>query len=136
MNLNELMVGDWVEDTYHNKFVQWNPRLWFMEINGHITDRPVEGRDYKPIPLTPEILEKNGFKHEHNTNKGWLSLVDYPKWCVYIKADETPCRLIADNLSSVDNIREGVFVNKWISSVHELQYALRFCGIEKEVVLC
>lgn len=128
MNLNELMIGDWVEDTYRNKFVQWNPRLWFMEINGHMTDRPVEGRDYKPIPLTPEILEKNGFEPV-GFHRVWSN-------------EEIKGRIEVDCVRDVSlefwYVNYNNFPNKgrvraWY--VHELQHTLKNAEINRRIVL-
>ena len=72
----------------------------------------------KPIPITPEILEKNGFgEYEYNEVYGdeievEVSLYEWP-------IDEGSCPGFSTHLHYV----------------HELQHALRLCGIEKEVVL-
>ena len=134
MNLNELMVGDWVEDTYRNKFVQWNPRLWFMEINGHMTDRPVEGRDYKPILLTTEILEKNGFVPIRQ------NAVEPYYWQYFDKNDGSIVnafrRIYRGLWIECSNATTEASTNKQCEFVHELQHVIRNTEIEMEVVLC
>ena len=71
-----------------------------------------------PIPLTPEILEKNGFSNNY----------------------------IEDDLSYAtdaggDVIGVHIVAGKWIMDemylnyVNQLQLAFRLCGIEKEIVL-
>ena len=102
MKANELMVGDWLKHA-NGKYYRvtridvlgdYNsihyacgfPHLW--EYNNK----------FEPIPLTPEILEKNGFK-----------------------------RVIPSE-------RTKVYLTH-IKYVHELQHALRLCGIEKEIIL-
>ena len=89
-----------------------------------------------PIPLTPEILEKNGFKksifrdiegqHQWSWWRDTLTVVtlwmrelnDNPTdgWMIRIESTPAACCLK-------------------ISSVHELQHCLKLCGIEKEIVL-
>lgn len=63
MKANELMIGDWVSDEYklpmqiyrvEGEFAYADSGCSLYEFN----------KDYppQPIPLTPEILEKNGWK--------------------------------------------------------------------------
>lgn len=93
----------------------------------------------RPIPLTPEILEKNGFKKDAFTN---LS-PDY-----YLGNDEYS---ICINLNSTCDKSKSVWVEKRSSRftvgieesrhsldkkplyVHQLQHALRLCGIDKTI---
>lgn len=75
--------------------------------------------EWSGIPITPAILEKNGFVYnELPFVQGWeqfgLSL--------YLGGDGY-------------RINCGQNVSMIIDSVHELQHALKLCGIEKEVVL-
>lgn len=62
----------------------------------------------EPIPLTPEILEKNGFKAE--LGPGGRFVLEINGLCVTVQ------------FSAIDY-------------VHELQNALLLCGIEKEIEL-
>ena len=55
MKVNELMVGDWVKVTTTDQ-----PR----KISG--TNDMLFHDDYEPIPLTEEILVKNGFVKDGN----------------------------------------------------------------------
>ena len=78
---------------------------------------PVE--TYEPIPLTPEILEKNGFK-----NEGYFSAFNIGDY-----------RIISD-AGHVAIIHGGhADIDIPIMNVNELQHFLRHCGIEKEIVL-
>ena len=144
MNVNELMPGDWVTVTEENnefigkvQAINAITNYCIVKVGGdwHGNEHDVFIEDMQPVPLTPDILTKNGFAHKHNHNEGWLSLEEYPNWSVDIKADETPYRLIADNSTGVADIHDGIFVNKRINHVHELQHALRLCNIEKEIIL-
>ena len=81
----------------------------------------------RPIPITPEILEKNGFK-----NNGKDKDMYYWNWS------------ICDDCISYDNgtgkirifhsLGNLVFVLP-LRYVHELQHALKLCKIEKEIIL-
>ena len=66
----ELMVGDWVFNKHHNKAIRITPYDFFT--HGHradgsqylLGDTPTIGKDLEPIPITEEILKKNGFYRE------------------------------------------------------------------------
>jgi hypothetical protein len=77
----------------------------------------------KPIPLVPEILEKNGFK-EYNG----LYRLDIAKG-VFVNADFES----KEPFVSVNNTCYFVTPICWY--LHQLQHALRLCGIEKEIIL-
>ena len=105
MNANELMLGDWVK--YHGvpvRVVEISEKsVGFMSGGAYDIDKP---ENLMPIPLTPEILEKNGFSR----NGLDIALFD---------------RKGGDDFVGASNLQY----------VHELQHALRLCGIEKEIVL-
>lgn len=108
MNANELMVGDWVN--YHDIFNTIAPadfchKEWLEEI--------------KPIPLTPEILEKNGFTN--NPYFKGIYIKEINKRCQITYDVDTPCLMI--------NFRGGYVSKKDIKYLHELQHALRFIGL-------
>ena len=85
-----------------------------------------------PIPLTPEILEKNGF-----------SLDEYGEWyeCEVSVKERNYWVNVAfrnDSVSVYDldiltGGRSSICIHK--NYVHELQHALRLCQIEKEIEL-
>lgn len=89
----------------------------------------LERNEIEPIPLTPEILEKNGFvtfiSSQYtlpNCSAGVIltTLKGMPnatgKWLVAIKKGYTDAKIA-------------------ITYVHELQHALKLCRIEKEIIL-
>ena len=124
MKSNELMIGDWI-------------------ICNHYEDKPFYHKfgvgdfakgDYEfcePIPITPEILEKNGFKLRPD---GWL-------WCKEEIEDQNyifiqfrkGCDCIRNcELNFIHSVKATF---KQICYVHQLQHALRMCGIEKELII-
>ena len=130
MKANELMIGDWVY--YGNKPVQ------VIQLS--------EGKDYKtirPIPLTPEILEKNGFVMDERDGVA----VRYSFAADLHKPKQTVIQFVFYN----DGVSADTLFKCWTSPkdcdgindlhicdlkfVHELQHALRLCGIEKEIVV-
>lgn len=74
------------------------------------------GAEIEPIPLTPEILEKNGFRFSRFY--GWQ--IKEPELTIDFVGD-TP-HFLLDEIFFCD-----------CPYVHTLQHALRLCGIEKEV---
>ena len=97
-----------------------------------------------PIPLTPEILEKNGF--DVNGIPEDMQPVEERDWSddTYVwSRQETPYERtqVSVYMDDPDNFFaeiicqhchvDGVHINY----VHELQHALKLCGISKEIVL-
>ena len=115
MKANELMIGDWVyrPACYDQvKEIRYTGVIGIDGMRGVIAFSELE-----PIPLTPEILEKNGFIKErlycHGTPLQYCVLVD-GLW--------------------IDISGENFFEGK-LDYVHQLQHALRLCGIDKEIEL-
>lgn len=117
MKASELMTEDWVD--YNGTYQQ------IEEINGtdnqvYLTeDEVVDCPDVYPIPLTKEILEKNGWV--------WNNLPFEQYWeqyglCLYYAGNGY--RIVC-----------GINVCMMVDSVHQLQHALKICGIEKEIEL-
>lgn len=81
-------------------------------------------KNVEPIPLTPEILEKNGFVEWRDKCYRWK----YAEG-IYISADfieEEPWAHISNRCYSATPV---------CRYVHEFQHAMRLCGIEKEIEL-
>ena len=126
-----LMIGDWLylgttdiavqvkaisadgDDTILVKYQE--PDKWgkYGEMVGN--------DDVRPIPLTPEILKKNGFKDaqfysELLWNDVFQILSDCSSLSIRCKNSDLSLSIPCD-------------------MVHQLQHALRLCGIEKEIVI-
>ena len=117
MKIEELSVGDWVQA----KLVKWEsddadttPPLQVKRIDGIEHSAFVE--DLIPIPLTPEILEKNGFVY---VGGGVFS---------YEKID-----LFYEDGKFYFAREAGYDKLLHIEHTHQLQHALRLAGIEKEI---
>lgn len=152
MDINKLMIGDWVYNTHHKKNIKITPYDFFTHghLNGHQyimgLGTPCLGRDLEPIPLTPEILEKNGFYLGNTASEeDFCGAVGcgYPDsgWCFdegageikIIFPNETDGGLIRLDDQSGDRHLELVFVEPIM--VHELQHCLKLVGIDKEINL-
>ena len=121
MKAADLMIGDWVYNSYHKKNIKWNYSEMFCP-NGI----PVIGRDLEPIPLTAEILEKNGLEKTLIDEEYCYSLftMDY---VIVIRTNR-------DGYWKYDSVREigrGVVIQRKFDYVHELQHALRLCGLDE-----
>ena len=134
MKANELMIGDYVN--YRGQIIKVTS-LYDKGGSNEIgwSDKEsvwVNGRCIEPIPLTPEILEKNGFEKQQFGNFIYenddvnLRIEFYPKNINYTNG----CYDYIDIEKGCVTITEMP-----IEFVHELQHALRLCEIEKEIVL-
>lgn len=127
MRPKDLMVGDWVilrdPDTHKETKVtiQWNDLgsiilQWFA-----------------PIPITPEILEKNGFVKQSYGYSRYFKPYDENYYCGFESIsyffDEKIAKATKEHSQS--GLQEKVeFVCTY---VHELQHALKLIGITKEI---
>lgn len=116
----------------------------FGELLGSATCRPLDDTQFDggiwcdyldPIPLTPAILEKNGFKNTSVVTIGtrkmrWVS--DDTRTEITIWMDDTLPMEIVKNVYYEDEVS---YTLPFPATVHELQHALRLCGIEKEIVV-
>ena len=131
MKASELMIGDWVMVCPWDE-TPWKPKK-ITDINFHswegvdfCDDVGVEGWDelsldqIKPIPLTKEILEKNGFVKDDT----------WDEWVHFTNGIIIDFTLLVDE----DGFRLDI-PNARINYVHELQHALKLCGINKEITL-
>lgn len=119
MEANELMIGDWVH------FPNMNGRV--AELKDQFCEfKPLSHATYdlvEPIPITPEILEKNGFVYDC----GFWTIAN-PRY--------NNVRMVT--YYSINDDVADAFLGHWafdenyaIDYVHELQHALRLCGLNE-----
>ena len=121
MKANEIQIGDWVYST----FSKLPCKVMYLKLHesGYAsveTTNVVGVKDIaslSPIPLTTEILEKNGFVVESRYCHG-----EPLQYCVLV-----------DGLW-IDISGENYFEGK-LEYVHQLQHALRLCEIDKNIEL-
>ena len=80
----------------------------------------------EPIPLTPEILEKNGLEYEDDGNDAIIFLCCDMYWARYCVGDT----FWKVGIHSQDRL-DAVICD--VQNVHQLQHALRLAGVEKEI---
>lgn len=131
LSSRDLMVGDWL-------MFNDNP----CQVKGLHSDDSAALVGYKspyflidaePIPLTPEILEKNGFERDKNISlynaytginsrvilhDDFMSMNSRNVWDVHVDSEDY-CTIATCELTYV----------------HQLQQLLRLCKIDKEIVV-
>lgn len=121
MNAKILMPGDLVM-----AFGQVT-EVWMLDAS-HEDEKDqfinyLDAREFEPIPLTKDILEKIGFSGDVYL---WID-VDNEKTLVYYPFEH---RLTLEYGDKIE-----ILFKCHCFSVHELQHALKLCGIEKEIAL-
>ena len=123
MECTDLMLDDWVLDTYTGKPM----RVPCVNIK--------VGKGLEPIPLTEDILVLNGFYKRHNVwiwanEKGRIYIQHSDKWSIDIRNEIAP----KDDLGRADLVS---FIRDWAGCfyVHDLQHAILICGMDKEINL-
>lgn len=126
------MIGDWVNLSKGN---------WSENRQVELTDIEMVAESVylaKPIPLTPEILEKNGFENDFHEEE---SVADYHTirlegYSLKHNVGEIDGYLVTWCNGSINVTTDlNGCVQKDVSYVHELQHALRLCGIEYEITI-
>ena len=138
MTARELMIGDWVLDG--NVYAQ----VTSITCDGNIETTHNEYSNIElilPIPLTPEILEQNGFRFD-NSDTG-----DLEYYCLGEPGEESTVVVKRRGLLALEDSDnksgevvwcmyvEDLDVYDKILYVHTLQHALRLSEIDKEIVL-
>ena len=107
MKANELMIGDWV--LYEGNPVRVNcVAVSSVGLEGPVFNTICKDDMIEPIPLTEEILKKNEISFNIGPGGKYQGCIE------------------GINIKVEYNI---------INYVHELQHALRLCGINKEIIL-
>jgi len=138
MRAGELMVDDWMQKLevgghYRKCRIKAiiDNNVDCVTSDGEVHTLSVNG--IEPIPLTAEILVKNGFETNGNAI-----------WAAYCPEDKHANLEISEHYYYDGEKTEGGFY--WtincceydiirLRYVHELQHALKLCGIEKEIQL-
>lgn len=97
----------------------------------------------EPIPLTPEILEKNGFKFDGSGQRSMMFISkpqfsDGIRFNIYVGLKHKTIESFAAHpVEKSSNWRKSNKVCLEVCGcyVHELQNALLLCGIEKEITI-
>ncbi len=138
LKISDLSVGDWVKASGVAKRVhsiEYQNGAYFV----NFSDPDTNSEDYihapfiEPIPITAEILEKNGWRviakevlgddyEYHGEERVW---------------DDENCSI------EICEAKQGVFWDSWsneyymwrLEYVHQLQHLIRLAGVDKEINL-
>ena len=144
MKQTDLMIGDWVQFTY-TPYGQNESRTIVFQVSevenfsaaglyfvcGVKYGRVCEVEKLQPIPLTAEILEKNGFDGEYKASYQIYESKEFDVMYISIWKNRLSIRKSPDIRQPHSSERLSITCNY----VHELQHAFRLCGIEKEIEL-
>lgn len=136
MKATDLMIGDWV--LMDMNFSEENPIYTqpdyrhYQIKNGEDINLACETNClgdadvYLPIPLTPEILEKNGFESQHNV--GYV-LEHYDDYTIIVDLWNHTLKILMNY--------KVVFEKEYFDTIplQELQHALKLCGIKNSFEL-
>jgi hypothetical protein len=137
IKISDLSVGDWVMNLYANKpsrviglrtmfqdtyeIIAVSDDTQFMLIEDN-----KELHNFEPIPLTTDILEKNGLEYEDDGNDAVIFLCCDMFWARLCVGDT----FWQVGIHSEDRL-DAVVCN--VKHTHQLQHALRLAGVEKEI---
>lgn len=138
MDCKDLMIGDWFKAVdYNSPFritaiyddVVQTQADYQSEIDGNWYSE-AEIKDLVPIELTEDILEKNGLKKQEAN-----------EWFYYKEQDGKGQYMILWSMD-YNYLEIGSYTNAYgeferfgVCYVHQLQHALRLCGIDMEIKL-
>lgn len=129
LSYKDLMVGDWVRI----KMSQHNTKVTNIDANNVYTEVafPIRYDEIEPIPLTAEILEKNGWVY-NNEDEKFFPQTWVGGGLMLQGADDCGYRIVVTSDYDDEDTNNTPFV---IIYVHELQHALRLRRIKKEIEL-
>lgn len=132
IKIRDLSIGDWV---------RYRDREWqvcsLYQFTGEVGLWRKDSQfceyvsDLSPIPLTPEILEKNGFERGE-----YSEIRVYNEWEIgeWSNPPYVSVRLDIDRqVIRVTNRGRDMFIADKEVYVHQLQHALRLAGVGKEI---
>ena len=137
LKISDLSVGDWVRDgngiiakvrgieNWSNEYI-----LNVQTVSGSICTLSVTGA--LPIPITAEILEKNGWKKGQRGEFYHYLQLDKNS-TLYVHASTNGWRM--EITYDAAGILRTTHLMPNVVSIHQLQHALRHAGIDKEINL-
>ena len=119
LKIKDVMVGDWVD--VRNDAAPNTPHLERITPSHFLRDEHWYG-----VELVPETLEKNGFVLEEK-EKGLYGV----NVASHYVRDDVPFEVFCDGEPFAIWFKDPVN----IKYVHQLQHALRLCGITREIII-
>jgi hypothetical protein len=123
MKANELMIGDWLK--HYNgtpmQVTKITTEHFACAENGGANCWEYNNK-YEPILITLEILKKNGLAND-------------PYGCHFKEDEYMELEISAEEEGIYWTINYNEYGILKLKYVHQLQHALRLCGINKEIVV-
>ena len=147
LKISDLSVGDWVKVkkcAYFpldkpNNFISNYAKITAIEdenctiwLKTNVGEFCASLKNVEPIPITAEILEKNGFEKGHRGCFYHYLRLDKNR-TLYIHASTNGWRV--EITYDAAGILRTTHLMPDIDSVHQLQHALRLAGVDKEINL-
>lgn len=130
MKANELMAGDWVYDEMLKAFGKVEVVTPFaIQCDIHTDTHHMDF--FKPIPLTEEILKANGWeeKFEKARYSNVFYGLEHGRICISYEVDNGLPILTIEDTCDRSKEHNVICLKDEIYNVHELQHALRLCGL-------
>lgn len=140
IRVEELSIGDWLQA----RMVRWDyedlditPPMRVAEISSDEVMLQLGSvkhyafvDDLQPIPITAEVLEKNGWKL---SKSNWFEFED-GEWKINIWIGKSKCNI---EISQKREIYAFTYADIQVvkSNINTLQHALRLAGVDKEITL-
>ena len=121
MEAKELMIGDKVMV----KVLSQIPNTYVLHTwtaNDYSRDIQV-----KPIPLTAEILEKDGWERDIDKEWEYNNSHILPHYCYQWEKQNVKIEMYA----GLEGFTISLIIGRRFYAVHELQHALRLCGLDE-----
>ncbi len=142
MEANELMIGDWLLNKNIDKIMQVYPMM-LSQMFRRTPDSTTEDYGFYPVRLSEELLLHNGFEKTIQTGMGYNTRDNYR---LTFDVDVT-YKGHTDTFTHEVKAQHHLFQDMWdiettngsriynLEYVHELQHALRLCGIDREITV-
>lgn len=138
LDCKSLMIGDWVQD-------RSGAKMKIMNIEYHCTRVLYNGEEFilacfeqanlRPIPLTPEILEKNGFNVKKYSDGEYYADIMFEDRCRRVEIDYRYGVDIDVCVIGHNNTPPFSRIETQVRYIHELQHIFKILKIDKEIAL-
>ena len=112
MKAQDLMIGDWVYYSHTEDGIAPFDEVTQIEADDFTRDECIFQTLYQPIPLTPKILEKNGFENIDKTTSIYTQIID--DYAIEIRLYEEPILRVGRKRN--EKYQQGKSVRKYPDS--------------------
>lgn len=121
MERKELMIGDWV---YIKEYPMSQEA---KKMRAEHYQRSL--CEFEPIPLTKEMMKANGWD-VNDSCYAWYKIDEHTMLCYYwYEKRLTKVFNIVDEWQNHSKVSDITFRARCLANVHEIQHALRLCGM-------